>query len=282
MDVNGERESPLIYHAGIFAAGDLSPLPRRRVMLRGRCLRRDVDAHPSSRGSGRRLEGVPTDGSRSRRLVATVAAEAPAMEPVCGNRPRAQGVNVDVRATGRGGKPKHRSGAQNRRTRVPKGNPGTVRSQRALQQGSQGDLPESPGASPPPGCRVGTRVPVAPRGAFRGTDGACNNLCEVEPMSQQSKASRPQATGALAEVMFHQVRKADGRGNEAFTPIAAVSGARSLPGSHVPAQEGLPQGRGCYRGRRGGAGAPCRGAWEVGGGPLPPAPNSGMTGRLPG
>ena len=56
----------------------------------------------------------------------------------------------------------------NRRTRVPKGNPGTVRSQGALQQGSQGDLPESPGASSPPGCRVGTRVPVAPPAPRRG------------------------------------------------------------------------------------------------------------------
>src|SRR6185312_14076698 len=50
----------------------------------------------------------------------------------------------------------------------------------------------------------------------------------------------------------------------------AVSDARSLPGSLVPAQEGLPQGRGRYPSRRGGAGAPCRGAWEVGA-------DSGMT-----
>ena len=56
--------------------------------------------------------------------------------------------------------------------RVPKGNPGTVRSQGALQQGSQGDLPESPGASSPPGCRVGTRVPVAPPARPLETDGA--------------------------------------------------------------------------------------------------------------
>ena len=218
-----------------------------------------------SRGSGRRLEGESGWLEIQEARCDRCRRGAQQWSLCAATAPRAQGVNVDVRATGRGGKPKHRSGAQNRRTRVPKGNPGTVRSQRALQQGSQGDLPESPGASSPPGCRLGTRVPVAPRRRSRGEDGACNTLCEVRTDEPAIKAaSRPQATGVLAEVMVQQVRKADGRGNEAFTPIAAVSRARSLPGSHVPAQEGLPQDRGRYRGRRGGAGAPCPGVWEVG------------------
>ena len=128
----------------------------------GRCLRRDVDAHPSFTwqrpAPGRRARMARDPGGSLRPLP----PRRPAMEPVCGNRPEGSRCERFVRATGCGGKPKHRSGARNRRTRVPKGNPGTVRSQGALQQGSQGDLPESPGASPPPGCRVGTRVPVAP------------------------------------------------------------------------------------------------------------------------
>ncbi len=279
---------------------DLSPLFRPVPKVRRRCPRRGVRyQHPTWQRPapgrvasvlGGRDPGGPLRPLPPRRQQWSLCA-ATAL--------RAQGVNVDVRATGRGGKPKHRSGAQNRRTRVPKGNPGTRAGSQGARRGSQGGLQPKPPGPGGTGPGLPSRHPRTRRtrgGPRRGRTARATTPAGRTDEPSIKAASRPQAKGALAEVMGHQVRKADGRGNEAFTLVAAVSGARSLPGSHVPAQEGLPQGRGRYRGRRGGAGAPCRGAWEVGTDRSPLrwqvlerrwrpedlGSASGMTGRLPG
>ena len=102
---------------------------------------------------------------------------------------RAQGVNVDVRATGRGGKPKHRSGAQNRRTRVPKGNPGTRAGSQRARRGSQGGLqpkPPGPGGTGPGLPSRHPRSRRTSRGFPRGGRRVQQPL-QVEPMSHQSK-----------------------------------------------------------------------------------------------
>ena len=104
---------------------------------------------------------------------ATVAAEAPAMAPVCGDRPEGSRCERDVRATGRGGKPKHRSGTQNRRTRVPQGSPETRAGSQGARRGSQEGLPRPSG---PVRTRpwVADEAPAYPShpGFPRGADGA--------------------------------------------------------------------------------------------------------------
>ena len=189
------------------------------------------------------------------------------MEPVCGDRP--EGSRCERRCPGnrmrREAKASQR--VQNRRHAGAERQPGTRAGSQGARRGSQEGVqpePSGPGGTGPGLPIRHPRTRRTSRGFPRGGRRVQQPL-QVEPMSQQSKppAVRKQRELSLRS-WWHQVRKADGRGNEAFTPVAAVSGARSLPGSHVPAQEGLPQGRGRYRGRRGGAGAPCRGAWEVG------------------
>ena len=188
------------------------------------------------------------------------------MEPVCGNRP--EGSRCERRCPG------------NRTRREAKASQRCPKSPHAGAERHPRDpsrVPESPtgfsGRLATEASRAGwyrprvaEQAPAYPShlaGVSAGRTARATTPAGRTDEPSIKAASRPQAKGALAEVMGHQVRKAVGRGNEAFTLVAAVSGARSLPGSHVPAQEGLPQGRGRYRGRRGGAGAPCRGAWEV-------------------
>jgi hypothetical protein len=115
-----------------------------------RLLRRDVDgAIRLPRAGGRRPEGE-RDGSRSGRPAATVsggaAAMSPSRRPPRGTWPTVtDGVRPSqVHACGAAAAC---SGAQNRRARVPKGNP----LRRA--HGPHG---------PSLGCGVGTRAPVAP------------------------------------------------------------------------------------------------------------------------
>ena len=86
----------------------LRPAPGRATYprsLRGvsscarRCLRRDVDGRirPSHVAAAGAWKESP-DGSRSRRPAATVAAEAPAMAPVCSDRP--EGSRCERRCSG--------------------------------------------------------------------------------------------------------------------------------------------------------------------------------------
>ena len=166
----------LIHHAGSMLRRHLSPLPGACVILRLplSATGRGWAHSPSSwqrAAPGRRAEWLEIREARwqpfpVKRQQWRGAGDRPSGSRCDGARPgngqRAPEAKVVPRDT-------------NRRTRVPKGNPGTVRSQGALQQGSQGDLPESPGASSPPGCRVGTRVPVAPPALLPGTDGAWAN-----------------------------------------------------------------------------------------------------------
>ena len=127
-----------------------------------RCLRRDVDAHPSFTwqrpAPGRRVRMARDPGGLLRplpprrqqwRLCAVTAL-------------RAQGVNVDVRATGRGGKPKHRSRTQIAVTRVPQGSPGTRAGSQGARRGSQGGAqPALPGPGGT-GPRVADEAPAYP------------------------------------------------------------------------------------------------------------------------
>jgi len=157
----------------------LSPQVLASLRFDRRLLRRDVGGaiRPSCAG-GRRLEGE-RDGSRSRRPGPTADGEAPAMagKPLaafsgsrCDRGPMQWGRR----------KPKYGPGQKSPPTRVPKGNPRAVRpwetwcQTRRVRHLSRGGPRGPPGAvRPPRGCRVGTRVPVAPRGAAGGADGAC-------------------------------------------------------------------------------------------------------------
>ena len=67
------------------------------------------------------------------------------------DRPEGSRCERRCRATGRGGKPKHCSGAQNRRTRVPQGNPGTRAGSQGARRGSQegSPKPSGPGGTGP-------------------------------------------------------------------------------------------------------------------------------------
>ena len=182
-------------------ARHLSPLPGACASCGYRCLRRDVGGPiHRPRGNGRRPEGERNGsrsgrpgGNRFRRSLSNEAEPATALA--------AQGAMAHARQRSAGAGSQSCAPGHKSPPRVPKGNPGTVRSQGALQQGSQGDLPESPGASSPPGCRVGTRVPVAPpaprrRRTARGlvavgcnrvsaycTDARCNGAMRLPPIA---------------------------------------------------------------------------------------------------
>jgi hypothetical protein len=114
-----------IHHECGVAGGTLSPPSQLMPKVGRRCLRRDVD------GPIRRLTWQrPAPGWRARMArdpggpLRPLPPRRPAMEPVCSDRPEGSRCERRCRPTGRGGKPKHRSGAQNRRTRVPQGSPG--------------------------------------------------------------------------------------------------------------------------------------------------------------
>jgi hypothetical protein len=239
--------------------------PARVARCACRCLRRDVDgpihsSHVAAAGawkeSGCSRSRRP-DCDRCRR-GASNGGEAATAEEAHGRRVRKGRPAADLQ---REQKSPHAGAARQ---------PGDLQGSRGARRGSREGLPRpsGPARTRPWVADEAPAYPSHPRPRHNSAAGDGRRV--QQPLRGRTDepaikaASRPQATGALAEVMVDQVRKTDGRGNEAFTPIAAVSGARSLRGSHVPAQEGLPQGRGRYRGRRGGAGAPCGGTREVG------------------
>ena len=154
----------------------LSPHPSAYVTIPRRCLRRDVDGPSAvSRGSGRRLEGESGWLEIQEARCDRCRRGAQQWSLCAATALRAQGVNADVRATGRGGKPKHRSGtkiaARGRRKaawrsakglREPDGVP------RKACRGLPGRLGPGPGL---PMRRP--RYPSHLRRGFCGADGAC-------------------------------------------------------------------------------------------------------------
>ena len=155
----------------------LSPVGPAYAKFGRRLLRRDVGGAIRIPGAGdRRLEGE-RDGSRSRRPAVTVSEQSASngAEPVTAERHRAVRAWVCPTLTG----PHLAEGRSlqrdtNRRTqgveRQPLGREALEPCRglpRRLHRGPPG------AARPPRGCRVGTRVPVAPRAPPRGTDGAC-------------------------------------------------------------------------------------------------------------
>ena len=82
-------------------------------------------AHPPSHVAAIGAWKESPDGSRSRRPAATVAAEAPVMEPVCSDRP--EGSRCERRCPGNRTRREAKASQRdtNRRTQVPQGNPGT-------------------------------------------------------------------------------------------------------------------------------------------------------------
>jgi hypothetical protein len=107
-----------------------------------------------SRGSDRRLEGEPAEGSRSGRPAVTVAVEAPAMAAECGDRRKAHG-----RSARKSWPAAACSGAQNRR------HAGAARRPRGPLQGSQRALSRGPSGRPGRVCRG--RRKTGPRVAAR-------------------------------------------------------------------------------------------------------------------
>jgi hypothetical protein len=140
-----------------------------------------------SRGSGRRLDGVPTEGRGPGGPLRPLPPRRPAMEPVCGNCP--EGSRCERRCPGN--RTRREAKASQRCPKSP--NAGAERQPRDRE------VPESPST------RLSGRLARVSRGviapglptrhprtrrtsrAFPRAVGACNNLCEVEPMSQQSK-----------------------------------------------------------------------------------------------
>ena len=129
--------------------GILSPRPWRRVNPAPPvgCDERDGPVRGPC-GNGRGAEGARMARDPGG-PVATVSGDASAMSAEPATALAAQGAMAHAPATVSGRrKPKLCPGTQIA-ARVPKGNPGTVRSQGALQQGSQGDLPDLPGRHRP-------------------------------------------------------------------------------------------------------------------------------------
>ena len=193
------------------------------------------------------------------------------MAPVCSDRPEGsrcehprpgnwRGSGSQSIATG------HKSPSRGCRKAAPGTRAGSQGARRGSQEGPP--RPSGPARTRPWVADEAPAYPSHPRPRHNSAAGDGRRVQQPlrgrtdEPAIQAAR--RPQATGALAEVMFHQIREADGSGCKAFPRVAAVSRARSLPGSRVQAQEELPEGRGRNRGRRGGAGAPCRGEREIG------------------
>ena len=187
------------------------------------------------------------------------------MEPVCGDRPEGSRCERPVRATGRGGKPKHRSGSQIAVTRAPQGGPGApARGSRKLDGASREACfrrPPGPARSRSWAAHAAPAYPSHPAGFSAGLEGACNKFGQGRNDEPTIQASHTQEAKPPAGVIARHPEKAQRvaregveGGKEAFAPGEAVSFGRSLPGSHVPAQEALPQGRGRYRGSRG---SPC-------------------------
>jgi hypothetical protein len=144
--------------------------PRAVAQFAGRCLRRDVDAHPSFTwqrpAPGRRVRMARDPGGSLRplpprrqqwRLCAVTAL-------------RAQGVNVRIRATGAGREAKASQRVTNRRHAGALRQPGDP----AKVSGSPTGFPGRPaeafraGSDPALGCPCGARVPVAPPAPRRG------------------------------------------------------------------------------------------------------------------
>ncbi len=153
----------------------LSPHPWAHATIRASLARDGAFGSSTQRGKrpapGRVV--LVLEGPRSRRPGTTASDDAPVMARKRWPPSVAQGVIAPYRATGRSGKPKQRPGTQIAATRVPEGNPGTVRC--GEPQGSQGDPRGSPGLGNQPrvaayGTRV-TRRTLA--GISCGAEGAC-------------------------------------------------------------------------------------------------------------
>ena len=146
--------------------GVLDTYPRRLWGVRKsacRGLRRDVDGAIHRFMWPRSAPGRRANGSRSRRLAATVVGDRPVM--AWSRRPLLRGTWPKG--------PQICSDAQNRRRGCRKATPGAVRPLGASDGSPRRPTRVSWGSDEePPGCRVGTRVPVAPPAVRRGTDGA--------------------------------------------------------------------------------------------------------------
>jgi hypothetical protein len=155
---------------------DFSHPVRRMRQLPRRLLRRDVDRsvlltcrRPAPGRQG--LNGGPS----SRRPGKPADGKAPAM---AGNRWPPNGCMADRPrlSPGQGGKPKSGPGQKSPPTRAPQGDPGDPARSQGAPQGALKEASRSllgPEDNRPPGCPWGARVPVAPCGSSRGTEGAC-------------------------------------------------------------------------------------------------------------
>ena len=160
-----------IHHAPSPRWRHLSPLPRRCGILRA---------------------PLPATGRGCASVLHVAAAGARKVEPTDGSRSGRPGGNRFRQSVSNGAEPATAlaaQGAMARKRRKPKLCPGTeIAGAGAARQptepfkvpgssarGSQGGLARPPGAGwyRPPGCRRGTRVPVAPPARMPGTDGAC-------------------------------------------------------------------------------------------------------------
>jgi hypothetical protein len=169
FDTPGSRIFRSSRNSGM-TVGALSPLPRRRVILRSSLAGDGTWMGPPtvSRGSGRRLEGerMARDPGGPERPLAVKRQQWRG----AAGRPSASRCDRFVPGNRAEREAKDRTGTQIAATRVPEGNPGTVRC--GEPQGSQGDPRGSPGLGDQPRVAAyGTRVPVAPSRGFpaRGT-----------------------------------------------------------------------------------------------------------------
>jgi hypothetical protein len=171
FDTPGSRIFRSSRNSGM-TVGALSPLPRRRVILRSSLAGDGTWMGPPtvSRGSGRRLEGerMARDPGGPERPLAVKRQQWRG----AAGRPSASRCDRFVPGNRAEREAKDRTGTQIAATRVPEGNPGTVRC--GEPQGSQGDPRGSPGLGDQPRVAAyGTRVPVAPSRGFPAGRKAC-------------------------------------------------------------------------------------------------------------
>ena len=172
-----------------------------------RCLRRDVDAHPSFTwqrpAPGRRVRMARDPGGPLRPLP----PRRPAMEPVCGNRP--EGSRCERRCPGnrtrREAKASQRD--KNRRHAGAARQPGDPPRVSGSPTGFPGRPAEAfrAGSDPALGCRCGARGPVAPSQGFCGGDGACDARSEPDVVNGDCLCCR---TGRILQAV---VRPASGQ-----------------------------------------------------------------------
>jgi hypothetical protein len=154
---NGDSE-------GVFE--HLSPLTGTSLYSARRGLRRDVDGPIHRLMWPRSAPGRRANGSRSRRPGVTVAGETSAM--TWNWRPPKR-LKADRKGASPSGKPKFHSGTEIAARGCRKATPGAVRPLGASDGSPRRPARVSWGSDEEPrGCRVGTRVPVAPPAVRRG------------------------------------------------------------------------------------------------------------------